>query len=151
MIDETQRDIYNRFGPKNLEFDPRKDEIKLMIDIATGFFFWGLFSYLITIPVGWRGARSWVAILALILLGAEITFAMSGVEIPSFIYPSLTEFELLYYLHSVFPIVTMLLGVTAQYFYVDVDRTSIEVLNNVISHQKVFFHTAVHFEVVEVC
>lgn len=137
LIDESQRDIYNRFGPERLEFDPRKDEIKLMIDISTGFFFWGLFSYLITTPAAWRGCRSWIAILSLLLLGAEVTFTMAGVEIPTIFQPTVTEFELLFYLHSAFPVLVMLLGALAQFFYVDVDQTSIEVLNDVITHQKV--------------
>lgn len=138
LIDENLRDVYNRFGPGNLEFDPRKDEIKLMIDIATGFFFWGLFSYIVTLPTSWRGARSWIALLALVLLGIEVVFALSGTEIPAFLHPTLTEYELVYYLNSAFPIVIVLLGASAQYFYMDMDATSISVLNDVIAHQKVY-------------
>jgi hypothetical protein len=144
LIDENLRDIYNRFGPRNLEFDPRKDEIKLMIDIATGFFFWGLFSYVVTLPTSWRGARSWIALLALVLLGAEVVFAMSGTEIPAFLHPTLTEYELIFYLNSAFPIVIVLLGASAQYFYMDMDATSISVLNDVVAHQKVY-HQPVYF------
>ncbi len=131
------RDIYNRFGPFSLEFDPRKDEIKLMIDIATGFLFWGLYTYIITIPVPWRGGRSWIAILALVVLAAEVTFSMSEVEIPFSFLPTLTEYELMFYLHSIFPVIVIMLGVAAQHFYVDVDETSINVLNHIISHQQV--------------
>jgi hypothetical protein len=136
LIDEAQRDLYNRFGPGNVEFDPRKDEIKLMIDVATGFLFWSFFTYVVTIPVSWRGSRSWIAVLALFCLVVEVTFTMSEVEIPTFLPPTLTEFELIFYLHSIFPVVVMLLGIIAQYFYVDVDQTSIDTLNHVIVHQK---------------
>lgn len=51
-MDEAQRDLYNRFGPSNLAFDPRKDEMKLISDISVSYVFWAVVAYLLTIPIG---------------------------------------------------------------------------------------------------
>jgi DnaJ-class molecular chaperone len=40
LMDEQQRDLYNRFGDSNLKFDPRQDELKLLSGIAAVYIFW---------------------------------------------------------------------------------------------------------------
>lgn len=137
LIDESNRDVYNRFGPDNLNFDPRKDELKLLTDIGSGYLFWGIFAYLVTSPAQARGCRSWVAIATILFLIVELCFGLSGMELPTWMPPTLTEYELCFFFHSVFPILIAVLSSLSNYYYVDVDQTSLAVLNDVIGHQKV--------------
>eukprot|EP01036_Dinobryon_divergens_P032264 gene32264-41815_t len=52
LMDETQRDIYNRFGERDLTFDPRKDEIKLICDIGVTYVFWVVVAILFVLLYG---------------------------------------------------------------------------------------------------
>jgi hypothetical protein len=137
-MDESLRDIYNKFGENHLKFDPRKDELKLITDIGTGLLFLGIFSFIITAPPASRGCRTWIAVLGIALLICEFSFAISEVQLPSWILPAtMTEYELMFYLHSLFPIIGAILVIFSQFYFVDIDKISMTVLYDVINHQKV--------------
>lgn len=64
LMDESTRDMYSRFGAmESYEFDPRKDELKLLSDIAMNYLFWMVVVYVMTLPVSSRSCRTWIAIL----------------------------------------------------------------------------------------
>lgn len=136
LMDESSRDIYNRFGPSNLDFDPRKDEMKLISDIAVVYVYYIVVGYIMTLPVGARASRTWIAILGIILLVAEVCFALTESSLPDWMPDTLTEFELLFYLHSAFPVVIAGLRCLAEHLYVDPDHTSIAVLKEIFIQQK---------------
>lgn len=135
-MDEEQRDVYNRFGD-NIVFDPRKDEIKLMTDISMEYLFLGLMAYVMTMPVGARASRTWIAILAIVMLAAEVMFKLTETALPDWMPHGLTEHELVFYLHCTFPLLVALLRILAESLYVDVDQTSLAVLREVYQQQKV--------------
>lgn len=138
-MDEEKREVYNRFGSDHLKFDPRKDELKMLTDVGTGYLFWAIFAYFVTATKSTRSSRSWITILGIIMLIVELCFCISEeITIPPQIAPTtLTEYEGIYYLHSIFPVVVVMLATLARTMYVDVDETSVQVLNGVIEHQKV--------------
>eukprot|EP01034_Spumella_vulgaris_P027737 gene27737-34504_t len=73
------------------------------------------------------------------ILSLEAMILMSDSAIPeglSFLPSSLCEFEVLFYLRNVFPALVVLLRCIAEYLYVDVDATSIKVLNALVQYQK---------------
>lgn len=138
-MDEKQRDIYNRFGDENLEFDPRQDEIKLLTETVVVFLGWGVTAYTFTIPSGARSCRTWVAIGGLVLLALEIAFILTESVLPSNlgILPKfLTEYEFNLFCHSLFSLVIAALRCLGEAYYVDADKTSILVLEGVIESQK---------------
>lgn len=152
-MDEELREAYNRFGEAALQFDPRKDELKLMTDIGLVYIFWIFCGYLFTLPVASQASRTWMVILGIALFAVEIAFSLFAMNIPDLgagVAPSndsmilttwlpvtLTEYELIFYLHSTFPFILALLRLLAQWLYVDRDETSIAVLKQICSHQKV--------------
>lgn len=136
-MDETQREIYNRFGPYNLEFDPRRDELRLIVDLLTVYVFWGVMGYIATIPAGARGSRSWITILGVTFMAVEITFKLTETVIPDWMPKTMTEFELVYFLHSLFPIIVAVLRAFSESQYLDIDHASMSVLAEVWLHQKV--------------
>ena len=135
-MDENQRDVYNRFGEGAITFDPRKDEIKLLSDIAAKYLFWLFIGYISTLPSGARSSRTWITIIGIALLAGEISLCLTEVTIPTFLPEFLTEYELISILHLFFPCIIVLLRCLSEYLYVDVDTTSITVLNNLSEHQK---------------
>lgn len=136
-MDETQRDIYNRFGPFNLEFDPRRDELRLIVDLLTVYVFWGVIAYIATIPAGARGSRTWITIIGILFMAVEVTFKLTESVLPDWMPKTMTEFELIYYLHSLFPVIIAALRAIAESQYLDVDAASMTVLAEVWHHQKV--------------
>jgi hypothetical protein len=141
-MDEELRDTYNRFGPAHLEFDPRKDEMKLIADISVSYIFLGILTYVMTIPTSSRGCRTWIIILGVAFLALEVSFSLTELTIPAQIpelLKSLTEYELLYYMTSAFPLLIGLLCILSKYYYVDLEQTTIAVLHDVLISQKVCF------------
>lgn len=136
-MDEEHRDLYNRFGGNNFDFDPRKDEIRLISDVAVTYLFIGLTAYLMTLPVGARASRTWLAILGIAMLAVEVTFKLTDTVMPEWMPASLTEHELVFYLHCLFPLAVALLRVLAETLYVDADQTTLAVLREVYFQQKV--------------
>lgn len=136
-MDEGMRDVYNRFGPSHLTFDPRKDELKLITDMAIPLLFWGVTAFVMTSAPGAAAARNWIAIAAIGLLAVESIFYLSETTVPLWMVPStLTEHEVIFYLHSAFPAIIALLSALATSLYVDVDHTVNAVLAEVMDHQK---------------
>lgn len=131
------RDTYNRFGPDHLEFDPRKDEMQLIADVSIEFLFWGVIAYVMTLPQSARASRIWIIILGIVLLAIEVFLLLTETTIPNWLPPTLTEYELLFYLHSAFALVIVILSALSKSLYVDADKTSIAVLKEIYDHQKV--------------
>jgi hypothetical protein len=102
-MDEGTRDIYNRFGPVDLHFDPRKDEIKLIADIAVVYLTWAVLGYLMTIPAGAKASRTWLLILGVAMLAVEVAFKLTETTLPQWAPESLTEYELIWFMHAAFP------------------------------------------------
>jgi len=140
LMDEEHRDMYNRFGSSSFEFDPRKDELKLMTDVAVVYMYFGLTTYLMTLPLGARSARTWLAILGIVMLAVEVTFKLTETALPDWMPETLTEHELVFYMHSFFPLMVALLRMLSESLYVDVDQTALAVLKEVYLQQKVQFH-----------
>ena len=137
LMDESQRDIYNRFGLESLAFDPRLDELKLLSGLAAVYLFWVVSTYILTIPIASRASRTWIAIVGIAMLFLEISLCLTESTLPSWMPATLTEQELMRHVHSAFPAIIVALASVATYMYVDIDKISIAVLNQLTAHQKV--------------
>jgi len=148
-MDEEHRDIYNRFGYDSITFDPRKDEMKLISDISIIYIIWIILTYIITIPIETHTSRIWITIIGIIILAIDIAFLLTETILPSslsslssssiwlFQLSYLTEYELHLYIHSIYPLFIILCRILAEYLYIDTDSTSLAVLNQISTHQKV--------------
>lgn len=137
LMDESQRDIYNRFGVESLLFDPRLDELKLLSGLAGLYLYWIVATYILTVPVAARASRTWIALFGIGVLALEIFLCLTESSLPSWMPAALTEQECLRYVHSVFPTVIVAFAALATFMYVDIDKTSIAVLKELTEHQKV--------------
>lgn len=149
LMDEEHRDMYNRFGSERFDFDPRKDELKLISDVAVMYLFLGITAYVMTLPVGARTSRTWLTVLGIAMLAVEVTFKLTNATIPAWMPESLTEHQLVFYLHSFFPLLVAVLRIVAESLYVDADQTSLAVLKEVLLQQKVSHYA--HFYWLSLC
>ena len=137
LTDESLRDVYNRFGPENLEFDPRRDELKVIVDLLSTYAFWTVVALLCTSQSGSKGCRTWIVFIGIVVMAIEISFKLTEVSIPEWLPKTMTEFELIYLLHSIFPAVILGLRIWAEAYFVDINSASLQVLTEVTAHQKV--------------
>ena len=135
LMDEKSRDIYNRYG-SGVSTDPRLDELKLIGDISLKYLLWGLLTYLVTNTLGTRMCRTWVMLTLLCMLAVEVAFSLTESSIPSWFPGNLTEHDLVFTLHSIFPGVLLTFRSVIERLYVDMNRVTSEVLDNLLVHQE---------------
>jgi uncharacterized membrane protein len=137
-MDEEHRDVYNRFG--TVDFDPRKDELKLIVDIVVKYLVWLVVCWVSSFRRGSKAARTWLAIVGLLALAAELAVSLTEIELPVVdVFPinQLCEFELVLYFHVVFPLIVSLLCCLAETLYIDADQVCLETLQQIALNQKV--------------
>lgn len=129
LMDEKQRDVYNRFGADSLSFDPRHDELKLLSSISAAYISWLVAIFVTTVPHGSRASRTWASIVGVAMLVLEVCLCLTETAIPTW-FPSshVTEAELVVFLHRVFPGIMVALRCLSESFYVDVDDISMKFL-----------------------
>ena len=167
LVDVDSRDIYNRFGitastaagtagtastttNNASKYDPRKDELKLVSDIAIAYVFWVIVCLVITTPVQTRGARSFNIMGGMVMLVVECMLTFSepnaqSVVISAYLLPfmasaKLTEYEFIFALHSLFPVFVVGACSVAALMYTDIQRVTFAVLHDVLVMQKRMHH-----------
>ncbi len=141
LMDETNRDLFNRFGRlDSYTVDPRKYELELLSGLILTYLFYVVVVHIMTLPNSSRAGRTWTAIGGISLLVVETTFLITESTVPAdwtFLPQTLTEREVIFALHSLFPVLVVGLKVVSEFWYVDVDRTTVSVLHSLVRHQQV--------------
>lgn len=139
LMDESQRDIYNRFGEEHILFDPRHDELKLLSTVSGVYVGWGILTYTYASSVSTRACRTWIAILGILMLVIEVSLCLTQSTIPTWVTLAVTEGETVRYMHSIFPCIMAILKCIAEYLYVDMNETTMLYLNLLSKqHQKMY-------------
>lgn len=148
-MDENKRDVYNRFGIESLEFDPRLDEMMLFVDVLTVWLFWGIVVYIFTIPQSSRSSRSWCAMLGLVMVAIQAMFTLLDATLPevlkSTLLASVTEYEVIIYIHSVYPVLIMGLICLADGLYFDLNSYTLLFFEKSVNRNKVII---LHFVII---
>lgn len=145
LSDEKLRDVYNRFG-ENVSTDPRLDDFSLIMSLFTDALYWALIAYVITIPRGSQGCRTWMILSLMGVSAGSFAFQLSGVDIPNFEFMGLnflscvTEHDVLITSHRLVPFILMLLVAVSEYYYINTEILAAEVLENFIISQKVLYY-----------
>ena len=136
-MDETTRDIYNRFGDQYLDFDPRQDDLKLLSSVAATYLYWGILCYVTTMPKSCKLCSTWIMVVLIAMLVLEVFLCLTETNIPKFFPKYMTEYEFLLLLHCTFPFLMSVFRILAEYFFLDLDQCTINAFNELSKHQKV--------------
>ena len=136
-MDETTRDIYNRFGDQYLDFDPRQDDLKLLSSVGATYLYWGILSYVVTMPKSCKLSSTWIMIVLIAMLVLEVFLCLTETTIPKFFPKYMTEYEFLLLLHCAFPLMLSVLRVLSEYLFVDLDECTISAFSELAKQQKV--------------
>lgn len=135
-MEENKRDIYNRFGDQFLDFDPRQDDLKLLSSVAATYVYWGVLSYVVTIPKSCKLCTNWILIALIVMLVLEVFLCLTESTLPENFLKYTTEHEFLLLLHCSFPFILTALRLLSEYLYIDLDSSTLDALTQVSRHQK---------------
>ena len=135
-MDDHKRDAYNRYGEKGIELDPRANEFHLVLTIMSEYLLWGLIAYVTTIPRSAQGCRTWIGLYYLAMVSADSTFRLLDGEAPKWV-AHYTEYDIVMFLHKIFPCVLLLFTALSKFYFVALEEFSVEILENVLSSQRV--------------
>lgn len=136
LMDEQKRDIYNRFGIDAIKFDPRSDELKLIVGLGVVYLFWSVVSYIATLPRSAQACRTWIAIVLIAMLIGEVFLCLTETTLPAWMPARLTEHEFALCMHALFPGIIVVLRCISEYLYVDIDNCTLQVLSDISKHHK---------------
>lgn len=146
LMDEKNRDVYNRFGKDSVGSDPRTDELKLISDIMAGYLFWALVTYVATVTQSTKMCRTWITLMLLVIMVVEVSFSLTESCLPSWMPSQLTEYKLIAYMHSAFPGLILLCRCVAEHLFVDYNQVTAEVLTSVSQNQESLRDLLQHLE-----
>lgn len=122
LMDMERREVYNKFGEDGVNTDKRFDESQFFMELAVFYITWGMLAYVLTLGKKCGDARQWTFTGLIVMLVVEIAVMTNQSNpLPSSIFPTWTEYEVVWLLHSLFPAFMNGCRSLGSYLYVDVD------------------------------
>ncbi|KAG5178409.1 heat shock protein 40 like protein/ DnaJ domain-containing protein [Tribonema minus] len=125
LTDVEFRDIYNKLGPEAIRTHQRLDDSQLMLQIAVQYIVWGVIAYMLTLGKSGESARSLVftgEMVMLVFEVANIRKPQGASVLPPWFLPSMTEFELVWFMRAMFPAYMNGCRSICGYLHVDYDE-----------------------------
>ena len=120
------------------------DEFLLLINLFKNALFWILLAFVLTIPRGSQGCRTWMGLSLIGMIALSAVFQVLEVSIPdvrgllssSFI-SQMTEYELVLTISRLVPYVLMLFVMLSEYYYVNTEMVTSQMLENIFNAHQV--------------
>lgn len=122
LMDMEFREVYNKFGKEGIESNKRYDETQFLIEAAVFYVTWGLMAFMLTLGKKSGEARNWTFTGLVVMLVVEVSIMSSpGNPLPAWLFPTMTEHEVVWLLHALFPAFMNGCRSLGGYLYVDLD------------------------------
>jgi curved DNA-binding protein CbpA len=129
LMDMELREVYNKFGKEGVESNKRYDETQFLLEMAIFYVTWGLMAFMLTLGKRNGEARNWTFTGLVVMLVLEVTIMSSqGNPFPVWLFPTWTEHEVIWLLHSLFPAFMNGCRSLGAYLYVDLDAQTRQLL-----------------------
>jgi hypothetical protein len=122
LMDPDLRGVYNKFGPEGIKRNRIFDETQLLIEIAVYYATWGMLAYVLTLGKQSANARNWIFTGQIVMLISEVSLMLQETNLPDWFFPSTTESELVFLMHSLFPAYLNGCRCLGGFLHVDVDE-----------------------------
>jgi len=123
LMDLELRDVYNKFGKDGIANNKRYSETQFLIEVAIFYVSWAVMSFLLTMGKKSGQARDWIFTGLIVMLVVEVVVMTSQTNpIPSWLFPTLTEYDLVRIMHSLFPAFMNGCRSLGSFLFVDVDE-----------------------------
>eukprot|EP00559_Dactyliosolen_fragilissimus_P007491 CAMPEP_0184869710 /NCGR_PEP_ID=MMETSP0580-20130426/35021_1 /TAXON_ID=1118495 /ORGANISM="Dactyliosolen fragilissimus" /LENGTH=367 /DNA_ID=CAMNT_0027371363 /DNA_START=217 /DNA_END=1317 /DNA_ORIENTATION=- len=122
LIDLELREVYNKFGQEGINSNKRFDETQFFMELGVFYITWGVLAYVLTLGKKSGDARQWTFTGLIVMLVIEVTVMTSPTNpLPSTIFPTMTEHDIVWLLHTLFPAFMNGCRSLGSYLYVDLD------------------------------
>lgn len=122
LMDLEFREVYNKFGKEGIAANKRFNENQFLMEVAVFYVSWAVMAFLLTMGKKSGNAREWVFTGLIVMAVVEVVVMTSQTNpIPSWMFPTLTEADLVRILHSLFPAFMNGCRSMGSYLYVDLD------------------------------
>lgn len=122
LMDLELREVYNKFGKEGIRANKRFDETQFLLELAVFYVTWGMMAFMLTLGKKSGDARNWTFTGMVVMLVIEVTMMTSQTSpIPSWLFSRLTEHEVVWLLHNLFPAFMNGCRSLGAYLYVDLD------------------------------
>lgn len=123
LMDLELRDVYNKFGKEGIQNNKRYSETQFLIEVAIFYVSWAVMAFLLTMGKKSGQARDWTFTGMIVMLVVEVVVMTSQTNpIPSWLFPTLTEYDLVRIMHSIFPAFMNGCRSLGSFLFVDVDE-----------------------------
>jgi hypothetical protein len=122
LMDLEFREVYNKFGKEGIAANKRFDENQFLMEVAVFYISWAVMAFMLTMGKKSGSAREWVFTGLIVMLVVEVVVMTSQSNpIPSWMFPTLTEADLVRIMHSLFPAFMNGCRSMGAYLFVDMD------------------------------
>lgn len=122
LMDLELRDVYNKFGKEGIAQNKRYSETQFLIEVAIFYVSWAVMAFLLTMGKKSGNARDWTFTGLIVMLVVEVVVMTSQTNpIPSWLFPTMTESDLIKIMHSLFPAFMNGCRSLGAFLFVDVD------------------------------
>lgn len=121
-MDPELREVYNKFGGDGIKHNRRFDETQMLIEIAVYYATWGMLAFVLTLGKSSSYARNWIFTGQIVMLISEVSLMLQETKLPEWFFPTTTEHELVFLMHSLFPAFLNGCRCLGGFLYVDVDE-----------------------------
>lgn len=129
LMDMEFREVYNKFGSDGINANKRFDETTFFMELGIFYLTWGMMAYVLTLGKKSGDARQWTFTGLIIMLVLEISIMTSQTNpLPSNLFPTWTEYEAVWLLHTLFPAFMNGCRSLGSYLYVDLEKQTRQLL-----------------------
>lgn len=129
LMDMEFREVYNKFGKEGIKANKRYDETQFLLELAIFYVSWGMMVFMLTLGKRNGEARNWCFTGMVVMLVVEVTMMTSSTNpMPTWLFPTLTQHEVVWLLHNLFPAFMNGCRSLGSYLYVDLDAQTRQLL-----------------------
>jgi len=129
LMDMEFREVYNKFGKEGIKSNKRYDETQFLIEVGIFYVTWGMMAFMLTLGKRSGDARNWTFTGLVVMLVVEIAIMSSSSNpIPTWLFPTMTEYEVVWLMHSLFPAFMNGCRSLGAYLFVDLDAQTRQLL-----------------------
>lgn len=122
LMDLELRDVYNKFGAAGIKANKRYNENQFLLECAIYYISYGMMAFIMTWGKKSGEARNWTLTGLMTMLVIEVAIMTSQSNpIPDWLAPRLTEHEVVWLMHSLFPAFMNGCRSLGAYLYVDIE------------------------------
>ena len=122
LMDLEFREVYNKFGAAGIKANKRFDEHQFLLEVAIYYISYGMLAFILTMGKRCGDARNWTLTGLMSMLVIEVAVMTSQTNpIPAWLAPRLTEYEVVWLMHTLFPAFMNACRSLGSYLYVDIE------------------------------